>query len=134
MKAAVWSFFGFLAALWSLLAWLLHGIAGSGSAAVVSVSRWLSIDPSRTQWIADGLAAAGWLAQALVVLLWLMGMALLLLFGWLGSRAAEGVGELGEEMRRSPAVRGGGEVVEGEVALRRVGPHATRDEGPARLG
>jgi hypothetical protein len=134
MKGAVWGLFGFLAALWSLLAWLLHGIAGSGSAAVVTVSRWLDIEPSSTQWLADGLAMAGGLAQALVILAWLIGMAVLGLFGWMGSRAVDGVEDAGRELQRSAQVRGGGPVVEGEVTVRRVNPNARTDDGPARLG
>jgi hypothetical protein len=134
MKAAIWGFFGLMAAMWSLLAWLLHGIAGAGSAAVVSLSKWMGIDPSQTQWIADGLAAAGWLAQAVVILIWLLGMGVLGLFGVMGSRAVSGMEEIGEELRRGADVRGGGPVVEGEVAVRRVDPARARDEGPARLG
>lgn len=134
MKAAIWGFFGLLAALWSLLAWLLHGLAGAGSAAVVSVSRWMGIDPSQTQWIADGLGAAGWLAQAVVILIWVIGMGVLGLFGLIGSRAVAGMEEIGDELRRDAQVRGGGPVVEGEVAVRRVDPARTGDDGPARLG
>jgi hypothetical protein len=131
MKGAIWGFFGLLAALWSLLAWLLHGIAGAGSAAVVTISKWMGIDPSQTQWIADGLGAAGWLAQAVVILIWLMGMGLLALFAMTGARAASGMEEIGEELRRDAQVRGGGPVVDGEIS-RRVTP--PRDDGPARLG
>jgi hypothetical protein len=134
MKGAIWGFFALLAALWSGLAWLAHGLAGSGSAAVVRVSKWMGIDPSQTQWLADGLAAAGWLAQGIVVLLWLMGMGLLLLFGWMGSRAASGMEDIGDELRRDDRVRGQGPVVEGEVAMRRMDPVPARDDGPARLG
>lgn len=134
MKAAIWGFFALLAALWSLLAWLLHGVAGAGSAAVVKLSKWMGIDPSQTQWLADGLGAAGWLAQGVVVLLWLIGMGVLGLFGVMGARAISGAEELGEELRRSAEVRGGGPVVEGEIAVRRVDPARARDDGPARLG
>jgi hypothetical protein len=134
MKGAILGFFALLAALWSGLAWLAHGLAGSGSAAVVTVSKWMGIDPSQTQWLADGLGAAGWLAQGVVLLLWLMGMGLLVLFGWMGSRAVDGAEALGTEMRRDAGVRGTGEVVEGEVAMRRVDPARVRDDGPARLG
>ncbi len=134
MKGAIWGFFGLLAALWSVVAWLLHGLAGSGSAAVVTLSKWFGIDPSQTQWLADGLGAAGWLAQGVVILIWLMGMGLLLLFGWMGSRAASGMEDIGEELRRDAQVRGQGPVVEGEIAVRRVDPARERDDGPARLG
>ena len=94
----------------------------------------MGIDPSQTQWRADGLGAAGWLAQGVVVLLWLIGMGVLGLFGVMGARALSGVEELGEELRRSAEVRGGGPVVEGEIAVRRVDPARARDDGPARLG
>ncbi|MGL6044033.1 MAG: hypothetical protein ACRC1J_08930 [Sandaracinobacteroides sp.] len=124
MKTAIWGFFGLLAALWSGFGWLLHGIAGSGSAAVMTVSRWLDIEPGNIQWLADGLAMAGGLAQGLVILFWLMGMGLLLMFGWMGSRAADGVEdmgrELGRELGRDGQVRGTGPVLDGEVQSRTV--------------
>jgi uncharacterized membrane protein YhaH (DUF805 family) len=120
MKTAIWGFFGLLAALWSGFAWLLHTLAGSGGAAVMTVSRWLDIEPSSIQWLADGLAMAGGLAQALVILIWLMGLGLLLLFGWMGSRAADGVEDMGRELERDRAVRGSGPVLDGEVQSRTV--------------
>lgn len=133
MKGAIWGLFGFLAALWSLFAWALHGLAGSGSAAVVTLSRWLDIEPASTQWLADGLAMAGGLAQVLVILAWLFGMAVLGLFGWMGGRAVDSVEDAGAELQRSARVRGGGPVVEGDFAVR---PAQTRahDDGPDRLG
>jgi hypothetical protein len=133
MKTAVWGFFGFLAALWSLFAWLLHGLAGSGAAAVTTVSRWLDIEPSSTQWLADGLAMAGGLAQGLVIVFWLLGLGLLGLFGWMGSRAVDGMEEMGSELGRDAAVRGRGPVLDGQVvrsdaeaeaAARRLPPEA----------
>jgi hypothetical protein len=60
-----------------------------------------------------------------------MGMGLLALFAMTGARAASGMEEIGEELRRDAQVRGGGPVVDGEIA-RRVTP--PRDDGPARLG
>ena len=122
MKGLVWGLFGLLAALWSLFAWLLHGIAGAGGAAVTTVSRWLEIDLARTQWLADGLAMAGGLAQGLVIIFWLMGMGLILMFAWMGSQAVNNARALGEELQRDPAVRGGGEVLDGEVIEERVQP------------
>lgn len=134
MKGAIWGLFGFLAALWSLLAWLLHGIAGSGSAAVVTLSRWLDIEPASTQWLADGLAMAGGLAQVLVILAWLVGMGLLGLFGWMGSRAVDGVEDVGLELQRSAQVRGTGPVIEGEFAVRSASSRPRDEDDPARLG
>jgi hypothetical protein len=125
MKGVVWGLFGLLGALWSLLAWVLHGIAGSGSAAVVTVSRWLDIEPSSTQWLADGLAMAGGLAQAMVIIVWLVGVGLLGLFGWMGSRAVEGMEDAGRELRRDARVRGQGPVIDGEMTASRVDPVVT---------
>lgn len=119
MKGLVWGLFGFIAALWSLFAWLLHGLAGAGGAAVNTVARWLEIDLASIQWLADGLALAGGFAQVLVIIFWLMGMGLIVGFAWMGSRTVDGVREaseqLGQELARDPVVRGTGAVLEGEV-------------------
>ncbi len=88
MKSALWAVLGFVALFWSLLAWAFHSLAASGGAAVVTVTRWLDIEPSTTQWIADGLALAGGVAQWLVVLVWLVGIGVLALLGWLVSQTA----------------------------------------------
>jgi hypothetical protein len=89
MKQIMWGLLGVAAILWSLLGWFLHALAGSGSAAVVTVTRWLELDPASTQWIADTLALAGGIAQWLVILIWLMGLGLLGALGWLGGRAGD---------------------------------------------
>jgi hypothetical protein len=131
MKGLVWGFFGLLGALWSLGAWLLHGLAGAGPAAVTTLTRWLGLDLAQTQWIADGLGVAGWMAQALVVLFWLMGLGLIAMFGVMGSRAVDGMAQLGEEAarerERGTAGRGTGPVIEGEaITVRREPPPALR--------
>jgi hypothetical protein len=141
MKGLVWGFFGLLAALWSLAAWALHGLAGAGPAAVTTLTRWLGLDLAQTQWIADGLGAAGWLAQALVLLFWLMGLGLLGLFGLMSSRAVDGMAQLGEEVARArdEAGRGigggigGGPVIEGEaISVRRAAPPQLHRPEPQR--
>lgn len=90
MKGFVWSVVGVAGLAWTGLAWLLHSIAGSGGAAVVGVTRWLDLEPSSTQWIADGLSMAGGVAQWLVILVWLIGAGVLALLAWLGGRAVDG--------------------------------------------
>jgi hypothetical protein len=115
MKGLVWGLFGLLAVLWSLLAWLLHGIAGAGGAAVTTVSRWLEIDLAKTQWLADGLGTAGGLAQGLVIIFWLMGMGLILAFGWMGSQAADGLRDMRDGLEREASARGAGVVLDGEI-------------------
>ncbi len=128
MKGLVWGLFGLLAALWSLFAWLLHGVAGAGGAAVTTVSRWLEIDLARTQWLADGLAMAGGLAQGLVIIFWLMGMGLILAFAWMGSRTVDGLRDMGAELERDPGMRGPGAVLDGELVR---DPQARRPDDPA---
>ena len=122
MKGLVWGLFGFLALLWSAFAWLLYALAGAGGAVVTHVTRWLEIDLATTQWLADGLALAGGMAQVLVIIVWLMGMGLILMFAWMGSQAAAGAQQLGEELQRDPAVRGTGTVLDGEVVKEQVQP------------
>lgn len=138
MKGLVWGFFGVLAALWSLGAWMLHGLAGAGPAAVTTLTRWFGLDLAQTQWIADGLGMAGWAAQALVLLFWLMGLVLLGMFGWMGSRAADGMAQLGDEVARMREQGGAGDgrgpVIEGETIAVRREPVASlpRDPVPDR--
>ena len=91
MKSALWTVLAVFGLIWSALAWFFYTLAGAGGAAVVSVTRWLDIDPSTTQWLADGLSMAGGVAQWLVVFGWLLGITVLGLVGWLAGRANEAV-------------------------------------------
>ena len=121
MKTLLWILVGLGALAWSLLAWLLYAIAGSGGAAVVSLTRWLEIDPASTQWIADTLSLAGGIAQWLVVLMWLLGMAVLGVVGWLGGQAAGAATAASRDaMRRAGA--GVGPVIDGQVSEKSVAP------------
>ena len=99
---------------WSGLSWLLWRVAGAGEAAVVTISRWLGINPASTQWIAELLALAGGIAQLLVAIVWLAGMALIWVLAWLGHQAML-AGEAADMAARAAAQAGHGPVIEGEV-------------------
>lgn len=125
MKRTMWGLLGGLGLIWSALGWMLYGIAGSGGPAVMAVTRWLDMEPARTQWLADGLAAAGGLAQGLVIAGWLLGLAVLGLIGWMGGRAGAEVAESGRRIERERAMREGA-VLEGEVRQKSVSRQAPR--------
>ena len=107
------------ALLWSALGWLAWTIAGKGEAAIVTLSRWLQIDPASTQWIAEAFALAGGIAQWLILLVWLMGMGIVGILTWLGSQAAIAARDL--EMKTSPYLnsRDNG-IIDGEIEGRNI--------------
>lgn len=120
MKLVTW--LGVIGALlWSGLGWLAWTIAGTGEAAVVTLSRWLQIEPSSTQWIAQAFALAGGIAQWLILLVWLMGMGVIGMLVWLGAQASAALDEAQSiALRRDMAQRdlGNGEIIQGEVRER----------------
>ena len=118
MKKAMWVVLGFVALLWTSIAWLLHSIAGSGEAAVMTLTRWLQIEPASTIWLASILAASGGPTQVLVWIGWAFGMAGLGLVAWFGTRVAD------EAAAVSRGIAGGGAgaepAVEGQIRSRTV--------------
>jgi uncharacterized membrane protein YhaH (DUF805 family) len=123
MKGALWWVLGVLGLIWSALAWFIYSLAGAGGAAVVSVTRWLDIDPSATQWLADGLALAGGVAQWLVVFGWLFGVVILGIIGWVAGRAETAVrkASLHAEMAY------GEPALEGEIHYKKVSETSRTD-------
>ena len=116
MRTALWTVLGVLGLIWSALAWFFYSLAGAGGAAVVSVTRWLDMDPSTTQWLADGLAMAGGFAQWLVVFGWVLGLVVLGLVGWVAGRTNEAV----RQASRHAEMAYGEAAVEGEIRYKRV--------------
>lgn len=130
MRPLAWILGAGAAALWSGFGWLLYRLAGAGGGAVVAVTRWLEIEPSATQWLADGLDMAGGILQAIVVLLWLAGILLLAAVFWLLGRVT-GVADGGNPRDGTvygPQAAHGQQVVDGEV-LRRDGDRHRPDDG-----
>jgi hypothetical protein len=118
MKRAMLVLLGTSALFWSLLAWALHAIAGSGSAAVVTVTRWLSLEPASTQWIADGLLLAGGVAQWLVVVIWLLGLGVLGLVGRFSARVGAVHDSLSKQASDMAVTNGrvhSGPIIEGQA-------------------
>ncbi|WP_199555509.1 hypothetical protein [Sandaracinobacteroides hominis] len=127
MKNLIWAVLGVLGLAWSGLAWLLHGLAGAGGPLVVTLTRWFDLEPSSTQWLADGLSMAGGLAQWLVVAVWLLGAVVLLLIGWMSGRAIDSAEEAARQVNRERGY-GAGPVLEGEFRSKTV----TRADGATR--
>ncbi len=124
MKQIIWAVLAVVGLFWSGFAWLVWALAGAGGRTVVTVSGWFDIDPSATQWLADGLELAGGIAQWLVVLVWVLGVIALVIAGWLAGRAQEAIVEtsLREEiLYREPAI-------DGEIRSRTVSPQNRPDE------
>ena len=119
MKLVAW--LGAIGALiWSALGWMAWTIAGSGEAAVVTLSHWLQIDPASTQWIAQAFALAGGVAQWLIAIVWLMGMGVIGLLIWLGAQASAALAEPPSIAMRPQMGEGQGmgQVIQGEIRER----------------
>lgn len=63
-----------LALAWTGVVFLLTQILAAGGAGIVRVSRWLSIDPARTQWLADTLDTVTTPVLVVVWIGWAVGM------------------------------------------------------------
>lgn len=106
MSRLIWVLLLLAGLFWTGLAWLLHSIAGAGSAAVVKVSNWLSIDPANTQWLADLLNIAGTPIQIIVWIAWAVGVAVLCFTGFVLNRATTEAERAAEAMQRMRRERG----------------------------
>lgn len=60
---------------WSALLWFLVANAGQAAPAVVTLTRWLELEPQSTQWLADALAQAGTALRWLLGAVWIIGLA-----------------------------------------------------------
>lgn len=116
MRSGLWVLLGVLALIWSALAWFVWSLAGAGGAAVVAVTRWLEIDPSATQWLADTLSLAGGVAQWLVAFGWLLGMVVLAIVARLMSKAQEAV----RMASRHAEMAYGEPAVDGEIRYKKI--------------
>lgn len=132
MMRIVWIVFAILGLAWTGLAVLLHDVAGSGAAAVVTISRWLQMEPSSTQWLADILHTAGGAVQLVVWLIWAVGIAGLVTIGRTIRRVQTEALNMADELERAQAMRRG-PTIDGEVQARHMGPaHGPGDGAPLR--
>lgn len=123
MRGGLAILLGILAVIWSALAWFVWSLAGAGGAAVVAVTRWLEIDPSATQWLADTLSLAGGVAQWLVAFAWLLGMLVLGVAGRLASQAQDAV----RKASRHAETAYGEPAVEGEIRYKKISESSRTD-------
>lgn len=116
MSRLMWIIALVLGLSWSGLSWMLFRLAGAGGATVVAITRWLEIEPSTTQWLADGLDLAGGVVQLLVVLVWLVGLSVMGICLWLVRK----IGVVASEANPRTDVAYGQTTVEGEIIRRDV--------------
>ena len=82
MKTLVWTLTGLVLALWSLVAWIIHGLVGVAGGIVASNADILPADPLLIEW-ASWLASAGTgVGEWLVVAVWGLVSLVLLALGF----------------------------------------------------
>jgi hypothetical protein len=86
MKTLIWTGTGIVVMLWSLLAWMLHGLVGLAGGTIASGTQLLSLEPMFAEW-ASWLASAGTgIGEWLVVALWAIGSIVLGTLGFIATR------------------------------------------------
>lgn len=86
MKTLVWLVTGAVIALWSLLAWIAHGLVSVAGNLVASNADLIPADPLLIEW-ASWLASAGTgIGEWLVVAVWALVSAVLAAFGFIATR------------------------------------------------
>lgn len=86
MKTLVWSLTAIVLGLWSLLAWITHGLVGVAGGLIASNADILPADPLLIEW-ASWLASAGTgIGEWLVVALWALVSLVLVALGFVATR------------------------------------------------
>ena len=86
MKTLVWVLTGIVVAIWSLVAWITHGLVGVAGGLVASNADMIPADPLLIEW-ASWLASAGTgVGEWLVVALWGFVTLVLLALGFVASK------------------------------------------------
>lgn len=86
MNTLVWILTGTLVALWSLVAWITHGLVGVAGGLVASNADMIPADPLFIEW-ASWLASAGTgVGEWLVVVVWTLVSLVLLAAGFVITR------------------------------------------------
>ncbi|MFN4144127.1 hypothetical protein [Aestuariivirga sp.] len=86
MKTLVWLVTGAVIALWSLLAWIAHGLVSVAGNLMASNADLIPADPLLIEW-ASWLASAGTgIGEWLVVAVWALVSAVLVAFGFIATR------------------------------------------------
>ena len=88
MKTLVWSFTILALALWSLVAWITHGLVGVAGGLIAGNADILPADPLLVEW-ASWLASAGTgIGEWLVVTVWGFVSLVLLALGFVATKLA----------------------------------------------
>jgi hypothetical protein len=77
MKSLTWCGTGVLAVLWSLLAWMLHGLVGFAGGAIASGTQIVPLEPLLAEWASWLTSAGTGIGESIVVALWAIGTILL---------------------------------------------------------
>ena len=86
MKTLIWIVTAAVIGLWSLLAWIVHGLVGVAGNLVASNADLIPADPLLVEW-ASWLAFAGTgVGEWLVVIVWALVSAVLLAMGFVATR------------------------------------------------
>lgn len=88
MKTLVWALTGVVLLLWSLVAWIAHGLVGAAGSIVASNADLIPADPQLIEW-ASWLASAGTgVGEWLVVAVWALVSLVLVALGVVAARLA----------------------------------------------
>lgn len=88
MRSLIWTVTAAVIALWSLVAWIVHGLVGVAGNLVAANADIVPADPLLIEW-ASWLASAGTgVGEWLVIALWAIVSLVLLALGFLGTRLA----------------------------------------------
>ena len=88
MRALIWTATGVVVALWSLVAWLTHGLVGVAGNLVATNADIIPADPLLVEW-ASWLASAGTgVGEWLVVAVWALVSLIILALGFVVTRLA----------------------------------------------
>lgn len=86
MKTLIWIVTAGILGLWSLLAWIVHGLVGVAGHLIASNADVIPADPLLVEW-ASWIASAGTgVGEWLVVIVWALVSAVLLALGFVGTK------------------------------------------------
>ncbi|MFM7253899.1 MAG: hypothetical protein ACKO27_12655 [Ilumatobacteraceae bacterium] len=86
MKTLIWCGTVVLAAIWSLIAWMVHALVGMAGGVIESTTGIIPVDPVLAEWAAWLASAGTGVGEWLVVALWAIGSLVLLVLGFVATR------------------------------------------------
>ena len=86
MKNLVWAITALIVGLWSLLAWMAHGLVGVAGNLVANNADLIPVDPLLVEWASWFASAGTGVGEWLVVAVWAVVTLVLLAMGFVGTR------------------------------------------------